>query len=127
MDRDSRAAAAIVRRTARPGDTLFVWGYRPELFVYTGLRAASMYLDSQPLTGVPADRHLTQSTPVETAESSRRRAQFAESCRPDIVADGLSAYNPNLAMTRYPELAAWMEHYALAGRTGETAIYRRIP
>jgi len=46
---------------------------------------------------------------------------------PDIVADGLSAYNPGLAMTRYPELAAWMEHYALAGRTGETAIYRRIP
>lgn len=126
MDRDSRAAAAIIRQTARPGDTLFVWGYRPELFVYTGLRAASMYLDSQPLTGVPADRHLTQSTPVETTEARRRRAELAQ-LRPDIVADGLSAYNPLLAMTRYPELAAWMDHYALAGRTGETAIYRRIP
>ena len=127
MDQDSRAAAAIIRKTARPGDTLFVWGYRPELFVYSGLRAGSIYLDSQPLTGVPADRHLTQSTPVETAESSRRRAQFAEFCRPDIVADGLSAYNPNLAMTRYPELAVWLRRYALAGRTSQTAIYRRIP
>lgn len=127
MDQDSRAAAAIIRKTARPGDTLFVWGYRPELFVYSGLRAGSIYLDSQPLTGVPADRHLTQSTPVETTESSRRRAQFAEFCRPDIVADGLSAYNPNLAMTRYPELAEWLRRYALVGRTSQTAIYRRIP
>jgi hypothetical protein len=126
MDRDSRAAAAIIRQTARPGDTLFVWGYRPELFAYTGLLAGSMYLDSQPLTGVPADRHLTQSTPVETTEARRRRAELVALRPPDIVADGLSAYNPALAMTRYPELAAWMEHYALAGRTGETAIYRRI-
>ena len=126
MDRDSRDAAAIIRQTARPGDTLFVWGYRPELFVYTGLPAGTMYLDSQPLTGVPADRHLTQSIPLETTEARRRRAELVELPPPDIVADGLSAYNPALAMTRYPELAAWMEHYALAGRTGETAIYRRI-
>jgi hypothetical protein len=127
MDRDSRAAAAIIRQTARPGDALFVWGYRPELYVYTGLRAATIYLDSQPLTGVPADRHLTDSTPVDATEARRRRAQLAEFSRPDIVADGLSAYNPGLAMTRYPELAAWMEHYVLAGRTSQTAIYRRIP
>jgi hypothetical protein len=127
MDRDSRAAAAIIRGTARPGDTLFVWGYRPELFVYAGLRAGSMYLDSQPLTGVPADRNLTESTPVDPTEARRRRAELVELCRPDIVADGLSAYNPGLAMTRYPEMAAWMQHYVLAGRTGQTAIYRRIP
>jgi hypothetical protein len=127
MDRDSRAAAAIIRGTARPGDTLFVWGYRPELFVYAGLRAGSMYLDSQPLTGVPADRHLTESTPVDPTEAHRRRAELVELCRPDIVVDGLSAYNPGLAMTRYPEMAAWMQHYVLAGRTGQTAIYRRIP
>jgi len=53
MDRDSRAAAALVRATSKPGDTLFVWGYRPEDYVYTRLPAATMYLDSQPLTGVP--------------------------------------------------------------------------
>ena len=75
MDRDSRAAAAIVGRLAQPGDTLFVWGYRPEIYVYTRLRAATRYLDSQPLTGVPADRHLTQSTPVETAMARMRAAQ----------------------------------------------------
>jgi hypothetical protein len=127
MDRDSRAAAAIIRGVARPGDTLFVWGYRPELYVYSGLPSAAIYLDSQPLTGVPADRHLSQSTPVDATQARRRRAELAASCRPDIVADGLSAYNPRLAMTSYPELAAWIGHYVLAGRTSQTAIYRRIP
>ena len=126
MDRDSRAAAAIIHRTARPGDTLFVWGYRPELYVYTGLRAGTLYLDSQPLTGVPADRHLSDSTPVDAAEARRRRAELVELRPPDIVADGLSAYNPGLAMTRYPELAAWMQRYVLVGQTSQTAIYRRI-
>ena len=55
MDRDSRVAAQFTRQMERPGDTLFVWGYRPEIYAYTGLPAASIYLDSQPLTGVPAD------------------------------------------------------------------------
>ena len=41
MDSDSRAAAALLRGQT---GTLYVWGYRPEIFVYTGLRPASMYL-----------------------------------------------------------------------------------
>src|SRR5207302_9670344 len=56
MDRDSRAAAALIRAVA-PG-SLFVWGFRPELYIYTRWPAATRFLDSQPLTGVPADRHL---------------------------------------------------------------------
>ena len=74
MDRDSQAAGAVIRGMAKPGDTLFVWGYRPELYVYTGLPAATPFLDSQPLTGVPADRHLTGSEPVDAAGAARRRA-----------------------------------------------------
>ena len=62
---------------ARPGDTLFVWGFRPELYVYTGLPAATRFLDSQPLTGVPADRHLTESQPVESESTRARRAELA--------------------------------------------------
>src|SRR5581483_7027194 len=79
MDRDSRNAAAVTRDLAHPGDTLFVWGYRPEMYAYTNLPAATMYLDSQPLTGVPADRHLTQSDPVETVEAARRRIELSHS------------------------------------------------
>ena len=125
MDRDSRAAAALTRRLAQPGDTLFVWGYRPEIYVYTQLPAATMFLDSQPLTGVPADRHLTQSEPVETEAARERRFQLARS-QPTFVVDGLSAYNPRLAMANYAELRQWLTHYREVARTRQTVIYRRL-
>jgi len=124
MDRDSRAAAAQIRRLAKPGDTLLVWGYRPELYVYTGLPAATRYIDTQPLTGVPADRHLTDSRPVETERTAERRRELTES-RPTFIADGLGAYNPQLAITQYPELRAWFAQYREVARTGGTVIYQR--
>lgn len=125
MDRDSRTAAQVVRALSRPGDTLFIWGYRPEIYVYTGLPAATMYLDSQPLTGVPADRHLTQSDPIETTEAARRRAQLAAS-QPSIVVDGLGPYNPRLALDRFPDLRDWLSNYREVARAGQTVIYRRV-
>jgi len=124
IDRDSRAAAALVRTMAKPGDTLFVWGYRPEDYVYTGLPAATMYLDSQPLSGVPADRHLTQSTPVETEAPRERRAGLVRSA-PTFILDGLGLYNPRLAIGTYPDLCAWFANYREVGRTGGTVIYWR--
>jgi hypothetical protein len=125
MDRDSRAAAAFVRERAHPGDTLFVWGYRPEIYTYSRLPAATMYLDSQPLTGVPADRHLTDSRPVETEQAARRRESLARSS-PTFVLDGLGALNPRLAMTQYPELRQWLGAYTEVGRVGPTIVYERV-
>jgi len=121
MDRDSRAAAALTLQLARPGDTLFVWGYRPEIFVYTQMPAGTIYLDSQPLTGVPADRHLTQSEPVERVEAARRRALLAET-RPSFVLDGLGLYIPgwpsgNLRFERM------VRQYQEVARSGQTVIY----
>ena len=124
MDRDSRAAARMVTAAAKPGDTLFVWGFRPEIYVYSHLPAATRFLDSQPLTGVPADRHLTQSTPVETLESRSRRAELAAS-RPTFVVDGLGEYNPRLAVTEFGDLRAWMAGYREVGRSAGSVIYRR--
>ena len=124
MDQDSRAAAVKLRTLAHPGDSLFVWGYRPEIYVYSGLPAATRFLDSQPLTGVPADRHLTDSTPVETEASAARRAELAAS-RPTFVVDGLGPYNPRLALTAYPDLAQWFSAYQEVGRTPQAIIYAR--
>ncbi|HKX00262.1 MAG TPA: hypothetical protein VJN43_21155 [Bryobacteraceae bacterium] len=124
MDQDSRAAAQIARKISTPGDTLFVWGFRPELFVYTGLPAATRFLDSQPLTGVPADRHLTQSAPVGTNFTRANLEELARA-RPAVVMDGLSLYNPALAMERYPELREWLEQYGEVGRTRGIVIYER--
>jgi hypothetical protein len=125
MDRDSRSVAAAVRARARPGDTLFIWGYRPELYPYTGLPAGSRYMDSQPLTGVPSDRHLTQSEPVETEQAAHRRLELAQS-HPTFVLDGIAAYNPRLAITSYPELREWLAGYRQEARVGQTVIYRRL-
>ena len=124
MDRDSHAAAAAILHVARPGDTLFLWGYRPEIYVYTRLPAATMYLDSQPLTGVPADRHLTRSDAIETREAAERRAQLAQS-RPALVVDCLGPYNPRLALANFPDLATWFAAYHEVGRAGQAIIYRR--
>jgi hypothetical protein len=124
MDRDSRAAAAMVAAAAKPGDTLFVWGFRPEIYVYSHRPAATQFLDSQPLTGVPADRHLTQSAPVETRQSRARRAELTAS-RPTFVVDGLGEYNRRLAITQFDDLRAWMASYHEVGRTSGSVIYRR--
>jgi hypothetical protein len=122
MDRDSRQCAAVLRPLEKPGNRLLVWGYRPELYVYTGLPAATRYLDSQPLTGVPADRHLTSSDAVETRDPARRRRELVQA-RPDFIVDGLGRYNRRLALTAYPELGAWLGQYREIGRTGGTIIY----
>jgi hypothetical protein len=123
MDRDSRAAGELVRRGSEPGDTLFVWGFRPELYAYTGLPAGTRFLDSQPLTGVPADRHLAQAQPVDQAGPRANRAEVSAR-RPVWVLDGLGPYNPALAITAYPEMRVWLKEYREVGRTGGVVIYR---
>ncbi|HZT33044.1 MAG TPA: hypothetical protein VFA33_24360 [Bryobacteraceae bacterium] len=125
MDQDSRAAAKLALGASRPGDTLFVWGFRPELYVYTGLPAATRFLDSQPLTGVPADRHLTQSKPVEREQARAHRRELAQS-KPALVLDGLGPYNPNLALATYPDLQPWLQSYREIARTSQTIVYRRV-
>ena len=124
MDQDSRKAARLARELSGAGDTLFVWGFRPELYVYTKLPAATRFLDSQPLTGVPADRHLTQSLPVETESTRAHRMELAGT-HPTVIMDGLGPINPRLAIGQYAELRGWLADYQEVGRTGLTVIYRR--
>jgi hypothetical protein len=124
MDRDSREASGIVSRMAKPGDTLFIWGYRPEDWVYTGLPAANRFMDCQALTGVPADRHLTQSQPVSTTGTEVARREVAGS-QPTFIVDGLTPFNRELDMANFPELKPWIANYRLAARTKSTLIYIR--
>jgi hypothetical protein len=124
MDRDSREASAIAVRNAPPGGSLYVWGYRPEMYLYTGLRPATRFLECQAMTGVPADRHLTSSEIVLTSGTHEAREELARS-RPDVLIDGLSLYNPALAMDRYTELRAWLAGYREVARTKDSVIYVR--
>jgi hypothetical protein len=121
---DCRDAASILARSARPGDTLFVWGYRPELNVLAGLPAATRFLDSQPLTGVLADRHLSISLPTASCLAEANRRQLAAS-KPTFVVDGLGPYNPTLAIGQFPDLRAWFANYELIAETPGSRIYKR--
>jgi hypothetical protein len=119
MNQDSRAAAD---RIARDG-TLLVWGYRPDIFAYTRMPAGTRFLDSQPLTGVLADRHLTSSEAAAPELAARNRHELIQT-KPTWIVDGLGMFNPALAITNYPDLRDWLAGYREVGRTRYTIIYR---
>jgi hypothetical protein len=81
--------------------------------------------ESQPLTGVPADRHLTDSGSVDPEWARLNRQELIRSS-PSLIVDGLSAYNPRLDIQHYPDLATWLKPYCLVGggRIGGIGIYR---
>ena len=91
---------------------------------YTRLPAAARFLESQPLTGVLADRHLTQTgrLPAEWLETNRK--ELTQS-RPDWILDGLGTYNPTLAITAFPDLQGWLSDYKEVQRTTNMVIYAR--
>jgi hypothetical protein len=123
LDQESRQAAALIRPMTKSGDTIFIWGYRPNIVVYTRLPVASRMWESQPLTGVPADRHLRDALSVDPEWSLENRAELVRSS-PSFIVDGLSAYNSRLNITNYDDLAAWFKRYCPADRTGLTTVYR---
>lgn len=124
MDLDSQDVARQIHAMARPGDTLFVWGYRPDIYVYTRLIAPGVLWDSQPLTGVPADRHLSVTKPIYAGAAAAQREQLIRSS-PTWIADGLSLLNPKLSPESYSELQPWLANYKLIARTKLSLIYRR--
>jgi hypothetical protein len=125
MDLDSQRAAAKIRSLVHPGDTLFVWGYRPDLYVYTRMSPDGRFWDSQPLTGVPADRHLSASNAIYSGPAVANRRELAHS-HPDFIVDGLSRFNPKLSPRVFPELRPWMGSYKLIDQTKLSLIYRRV-
>ncbi len=122
MADDTVAAAKLI--TAAPGESLLVWGYRPDLFAITRLSAGTPFLDSQPLTGVIADRHLI-SAESAAPELARWNRETLLTTRPTWIADGLGPYNNALAITEYPDLREWLKNYVVTGRTTGFVIYRR--
>ncbi len=123
MNRDSRAVASIVGGLARPGDSLLVWGYRPDIFMYTRMPAGTPFLDSQPLTGVIADRHLTSHEASAPALAAANRQRLIGTS-PTFIVDGLGLYNPPLAIASYADLAGWLANYREVARTRNSVVYR---
>ena len=119
LNQDSKAASD---RLGTSG-TLLVWGYRPDVFAYTRMPAGSRFLDSQPLTGVLADRHLTTSQPFTPEWAARSRRELIAS-DPTWIVDGLGPLNPALAITNFTDLREWLASYREVGRTRFSIIYK---
>lgn len=124
MMEDSRSVAALIAGVRKPGDTLLVWGYRPDVFAFTRMPAGTRFLDSQPLTGVIADRHLTRSDVAAPELAVANRRELVRTA-PTFIVDGLGPYNPSLAITSYTDLHPWIEQYRVAGATRGSILYER--
>jgi len=119
LNQDSKAASDVIGHAG----TLLVWGYRPDVFAYTRIPAGSRFLDSQPLTGVLADRHLTSSQPFAPEWAARNRRELIAS-DPTWIVDGLGPLNPALAITNFTDLREWLASYREVGRTRFSIIYK---
>jgi len=120
MNQDSREAAEKIGHEG----SLLVWGYRPDVFAYTRMPAGSRFLDSQPLTGVLADRHLNNSEVAAPEWAAQNRRELTGT-KPDWIVDGLGPLNHRLAITEYPDLREWLGNYQEVGRTKFSVIYKR--
>jgi hypothetical protein len=121
---DARDATIQIRATAAKGDSLLVWGYRPELNALAGLPPGTRFLDSQPLTGVIADRHLVSSQPTFAGLATQHRKEITWTS-PTWIVDGLGPLNPTLAITAFRDLSGWLTDYDEVARTRACIVYRR--
>lgn len=126
MDRAGKRIAETINSMVKPGDTIFIWGYFPKVIAYTQLSVASRFLDSQPLTGIPADWDLKSNGPIIDKQASIYRQELLQS-KPAIIVDELGVLNPNLDIRKYPELCPWLDGYCLEHSLPMANIYKRCP
>ncbi|MGA9771348.1 MAG: glycosyltransferase family 39 protein [Blastocatellia bacterium] len=126
-----RADSPRERGAEGPADYLFVWGYRPEIYYWSGLIPASKYLSTQMLTGVPADVHYFGDEYHSVLEESVTRAaraelaQELEQVRPRYIVDELGFFNTSLAFSSYPEFREIISGYRNVGVIERFIIYHR--
>jgi hypothetical protein len=128
---DFRRDTPRARATEGSADYLFVWGYRPEIYFWSGLLPASRYLSAQPLTGVPADAQYTNGehrSILEESSTAAARAQLISDLKetqPKFIIDELGFFNGDLAIIEFPELKEFMSSYKALGATGRFLVYVR--
>jgi hypothetical protein len=126
-----RAGGPRTRPGDEPSDYLFVWGYRPEIYFWSGLLPASRFLSTQPLTGVPADIHYFTNeyrSLLGETDTGPARAQLVrdlEETQPKYIVDEIGFFNGDLAILRYSDLQVIMDKYKSIGSTGRFLLYVR--
>lgn len=126
-----RAGGPRTSAAGGPSDYVFVWGYRPEIYFWSGLLPASRFLSTQPLTGVPADIHYfgdDYRSVLDEASTALARGQLIrdlQETRPKYIVDELGMFNSGLSINSYPELKEFMTDYKATGAVARFMIYCR--
>jgi hypothetical protein len=126
-----RAGGPRAREILGPEDYLFVWGYRPEVYYWSGLIPASRFLSTQSLTGVPADVHYFHSEfdrLLDDRATARAREQLLgdlEQTQPKYILDELGIFNRRLAMKNFPEFQEFLSRYKRIRRVERFMVYIR--
>jgi hypothetical protein len=121
----------IQNEVSGPSDYLFVWGYRPEVYYFSGLIPASRFISIQPVTGIPADAQYVngnaKSVLPEAAKQTALDQLLAdlEATKPKYIVDEAGMFNSALDIHSYPGMAEFMRSYKQVGPTGRLMIYRR--
>jgi 4-amino-4-deoxy-L-arabinose transferase-like glycosyltransferase len=98
-------------------EPLFVWGYRPELYYWSGMIPVSKYLSVQLLTGIPSDVHFDKDAKrrlLDESSLSVARKELASEInerRPEYIIDELGFYVSEQSIMAYTELQDVMKHY----------------
>ncbi|MBI2346421.1 MAG: hypothetical protein HYV03_05985 [Deltaproteobacteria bacterium] len=124
-----RAVATWLREHSTPSDTLFLWGYYPEIHYYSGLANASRHIESHIVTGQLREVHVTAALgDVTTRLWDWLDSDFAAH-PPTWIAD-TSSYPVSGRLLppteRYPRIAALIAaHYERIATIHGMPIYHR--
>lgn len=118
---DSRTIATYLNQQAKPSDTLFVWGYRPDIDALSRLKGGTPYLESQPLDCIFADRHLREFKPMPNLGCEQRLHRFREA-EPNWLVDGLGPSNLRLRLEAFRSLRG----YDLVLKTPTAYLYKLV-
>lgn len=110
----ARTVAAYIRQHGGPDDRIFVWGYHPDLYLYSDRRPASRFLYASFLTGllpwinadpdVPTDRWIVPGAMDQLlADLRRRQPRYIVDCSP-----GYNRYWHKYPLADFAPLAAYV-------------------
>lgn len=116
----SRRVGAFIKAHTLPNEKVFVWGYHPELYLFSNRKPASRFVYASfisglvPWTNVAPDRDTTYAVVPGALETLLR--DLGEQ-RPAAIVDcsaGPNRHWQKYPLTRYPKLAAFVaENYVL--------------
>ncbi len=115
VDEARRGTLEVIAEQTRAEDTIFVWGYYPELYVLSDRRPATRYSNTNYLTGMlPWENHAPG---IDTSEHVVEGAwellmDELEASKPKLVLDtaiGDHRYYGKYPITNYPRLQAFLD------------------